>query len=112
MFKARSRAAFRIRWSHIDPRPVSLSIMENRLKDVITAYDLSEGRVVFGIPIEDSNYVAVGWNSPRGDVIVREPWSRDAPRYIAAKVERILYLEEIGRLRPAHRTPIIRENTK
>lgn len=111
MFTARSRAAFRIRWSHIDPRPISLSIMENRLKDVVIAYDLPEGRVVFGIPII-GNDVAVGWKSPRGDVIVRESWSRNAPRDIAAKVERILYLEETGKLRPARRTPAIREDTK
>ena len=103
-----ARAALRIRWAHLDPRPLTPARIRGRLLDVVTAHDLTRWRVGTGADPDGHAWASVSWVGPRGEVTVREPWSRHAARRLSAKVGRVLHLEATGRLRPARPTPAIR----
>lgn len=74
--------------------------------DVVTAHHLPRWRADTGADTDGHVWAGVGWVSHRGELTVRVPWSRHAPRDISARVGRILELEAAGRLR----TPTIRED--
>ena len=106
----RRAAATRVALSHLDPRPLTGERMMRRLQDVVAAHDLPRWRADTGADPDGTVWAAVGWVSRHGEITVREPWSRHAPRRLSAKVRRIRDLEAAGRLRPARRTPTIRED--
>ena len=108
----RRRAAARVALAHLDPRPLTGARLARRLQDVATAHDLPRWSVDTGADPDGHAWAAVSWISHRGELTVRVPWSRHAPRNISARVGRILELEAAGRLRPARRTPTIREDLR
>ena len=103
-------AARRVRWAHLDPRPLTLDRTMARLLDVVTSRDLPGWRADSQVDPDGVHRVSITWLTPAGEYRVVEPWSRHAPRRIAAKVDHILTLYTTGRLRPARRTPTIRED--
>ena len=110
--RRRRAAAVRVALAHLDPRPLTGARMMRRLQDVVTAHHLPRWRADTGADTDGHVWAGVGWVSHRGELTVRVPWSRHAPRDISARVGRILELEAAGRLRPAHRTPTIREDLR
>ena len=108
--RRRRAAATRVALAHLDPRPLTGDRLMRRLRDVVTVHDLHRWRADTGADPDGHTWAAVSWVCPRGELTVRAPWSRHAPRDISARVGRIRDLEAQGRLRTAR--PTMNERTQ
>lgn len=92
--RVRARAARRVRWAHLDPRPLTLDRTLARLLDVVTAHDLPRWRVDTWGGDDGQTWASVGWESPWGPIAVGEPHGRMAARRIHIRVGRILRAQD------------------